>query len=202
MTDSDLKESARHARRRLIPILAVVLASCIAYMFFGQAFLTAECKVERAEIGIAGITKTYSVMLLNRSPLPVRFAGCSVTTDAGEQGIELVTSIEKWNRASDRWVEFWRVPPDDYCNREPDVLSARRQDYWLWPGKRILTGDIAIQATDGLQMGDLLRWKVFPRGSVVIASVPFSIDERPKKVPAQGSPQLRKRAFSARIILG
>jgi hypothetical protein len=78
------------------------------------------------------------------------------------------------------------MPWFDYCNREPDVVSIRRSHHWLWPGKQITTAQVAIQANDGLQLGDQLRWNVFPRGTeeVVIASAPFVVDERPKRVPA------------------
>lgn len=170
--------------RFLLQILLIfsVVAIAAGYMFFGQRFLRAECIVEPGAIGIPGITKTYSVALVNKGPLPVRISGCDVTTDAGEQGIELRTSIEKWERTSHKWIDFWGIPATDYCNREPDIISARRADHWLWPGKRVSTGEIAIQASDGLQIGDQLRWNVFPRRTetVAIVSVPFTVDERPQ----------------------
>jgi hypothetical protein len=89
-----------------IGALAILGPSTAIYTFFGQRFLTAGCKIAPGGIGIPGITKTYGVALVNTGLLPVRIAACDITTDAGEQGIELATSIDKWDRNSQRWATF------------------------------------------------------------------------------------------------
>jgi len=160
-----------------------VLVAVLGDMFFGQRFLRAESEAAAADIGIPGISKWYSVALINPGFLPVRVAACDVTTDAGQEGVEVANAIEKWDEGSRRWTVFWRIPRTEFCKHSFDIQSAQLTHHWLWPGKRFVTGAIAIQASDGLALGDHLRYKVFPGTDeeTEIASPAFVVDERPSR---------------------
>ena len=135
-------------------------------------------------IGIPGLTKTYEAMLSSGSLLPMRVTVCDFVTDAFERGYSVAHSIERWDDGSGEWRLFWGIARQDFCRPYPLGITSesRVRSVWLWPGEAISTSFVAIQASDGLRLGDHLRFAIRPFRSfpeITVVTDPFPVDERP-----------------------
>jgi hypothetical protein len=176
--------------------LLMLIGMCIATLFsfnprFSASLLSASWKTTPGGIGIPGLTKTYEAALTNRSILPVRVTVCDYVTDAFEHGKSVAHSVERWDQGSGKWRFFWGIPSQDFCKPYPLGITSdsRIRAVWLWPGQSLSTDFVAIQASDGLELGDRLRFTITPflsHADIAVAAPPFTIDERPTE-PNLGS---------------
>ena len=169
--------------------LLMLTGMCIAALFsfnprFGVLLLAASWKTTPGGIGIPGLTKTYEAALTNRSILPVRVSVCDYVTDDFGHGRNVLHSVERWDQRSREWRFFWGIPSHDFCKPYPLGITSdsRIRTVWLWPGQSLYTDFVAIQACDGLELGDRLRFTITPflnHAEITVAASPFAIDERP-----------------------
>lgn len=135
-----------------------------------------------ADIGIPGITKMYEGHLKNVGPAPVQIQVCDALNDGMGREVHVAHAIERWDVDSKRWKLFWRIPKKEFCRPYPTgILHGEVKEAVLEPGRSISTGDVAIQASDGLRIGDRLRFVIFPNNDekTAIPGAEFEIDERP-----------------------
>jgi len=169
--------------------LLMLIGVCIGSLFsfnprFGVSLLAASWKTTPGGIGIPGLTKTYEAALTNRSILPVRVSVCDYVTDAFEHGKSVAHSVERWDQSSGKWRFFWGIRSRDFCKPYPLGITSdsRIRTVWLWPGQSLSTDFVAIQASDGLKLGDRLRFTITPflrHADITVAAPPFTVDERP-----------------------
>jgi hypothetical protein len=137
------------------------------------------------QIGIPGITKMYEALLKNEGTSPVKVRVCDAVDDGMHRHIYLAHTIERWDSESRRWKAFWQIPSQEFCRPYPTgIINGQIVDVSLDPGRSLSTGEIAIQAADNLQLGDRLRFVVFPYSDVEkawVASPDFLVDERPAR---------------------
>ena len=169
--------------------LLASISMCVGGLFslnpiLGVSLLAASWKTTSGGIGIPGLTKTYEGSLTNRSILPVRVSVCDYVTDALGHGESVAYSVERWDQSSGKWRFFWGIRSRDFCKPYPLGITSdsRIRTVWLWPGQSLSTDFVAIQAVDGLELGDRLRFTITPfrsHADIAVASPPFMIDERP-----------------------
>lgn len=174
--------------RRVVLAAVALIAIAGAYLpanpRFGALFLVASWDTISGGIGIPDLTKTYEASLTNYGLLPVRVHVCDFVIDAGGRGKSNAYSVERWDPGAGKWEFFWGEPREYFCEPYPPGITAdsKIRSAWLWPGQSIPTGFVAIQAVDGLKLGDTLRFAIKPflnREDIAIASSPFAIDELP-----------------------
>jgi hypothetical protein len=169
-------------RKRVLAVMVIAGAAfATTLMIFPEENLKVEVEARSTDIGIRGITKVYSANLRNVGLRPVRVQICRYVTDALEPGASVAYSIERWNSTRSEWTPYRGSSKAEFCRPYPlGIIKGQLEQIWLWPTSRISTSDGAIQAADGLRIGDQLRFVLFPfnddRGHI---SPPFTIDERP-----------------------
>ena len=164
----------------------------------GPARLEVEVSANPAQIGIPGITKMYEGHLKNVGEASVKVRVCDAVSDAMQREIHVVHTIERWDSESQGWKELWRIPRQEFCRPYPTgIIEGRIVEVSLAPGQTVSTGEIAIQASDNLRLGDRLRFVVFPYSdgeTVRLASPGFPVDERPSgRSRTDGGRQIEKR---------
>lgn len=169
-----------------LSVVAVGLttASLLLVPRLGASVLVASWTASPGDIGIPGITKTYKATLTNSGLFPVRITVCDYMTDAAESEQRFADSIERWDRSRGRWQHFWGIPRQDFCNPSSlvGVISPKTKMRLLWPRQSITNPFIAIQASDGLQLNDSLRFTITPffeQADIVIVTTSFKVDELP-----------------------
>lgn len=181
------------ARKLAISCVPVLLLGVITGALFSfnpslcALLLAASWKTTPGGIGIPGLTNTYVAALTNRGIFPVRVTVCDYVTDAFEHGKNVAHSVERWDQSGRKWLFFWGIRREDFCKPYPLGITSdsKIRSVWLWPGQSISTDFVAIQASDGLELNDRLRFTVTPflsHPDIAVATAPFTVDERPPKV--------------------
>ena len=142
--------------------------------------------------------KVYEGHLKNVGEASVKVRVCDAVSDAMQREIHVVHTIERWDSESQGWKELWRIPRQEFCRPYPTgIIEGRIVEVSLAPGQTVSTGEIAIQASDNLRLGDRLRFVVFPYSdgeTVRLASPGFPVDERPSgRSRTDGGRQIEKR---------
>jgi hypothetical protein len=145
--------------------------------------LAAEVIVERSDIGIPGITKTYFARLRNTGALPSWITRCEAIDDAMGHETFLAYNIERWDNEQRKWVPVTHMS-DSFCKPAPlSIISAKLTRKRLWPGQTLDTNWEATAARDVFKIGDHARFLIYPDGmdnpESFVASPPFRIDETP-----------------------
>jgi hypothetical protein len=145
--------------------------------------LSASWKTIPGGIGIPGLTKTYRADLTNRGALPVRISVCDSINDALKREKNIAYSVERWDGRTKEWRFLREIPASEFCKPYSlGIVRGEIRGMWLWPRHIISTGFIAIQASEGLDLNDRLRFAItpfLPRRDVRIVTPPFTVDERP-----------------------
>jgi len=170
-----------------VSVMVLFVITCLLFSFnakLGALLLIASWKTVPGGIGIPGLTKTYEATLTNNGILPVRVTVCDFVTDAFEHGRSVSHSVERWDRKTDRWQFFWGMPRQEFCKPYPLGITSdsKIRTVWLWPRQSLSTDFVAIQANDGLQLNDKLRFTITPfldHSDIAVVTPPFTVDERP-----------------------
>lgn len=181
--------------RVVIVVLAVAAIGLVGAFYQRRSAVLLQVRVDAvpAEIGIPGIHKMYRGVLTNAGNGRAAVRVCDSLTDAFGREVHVAHAIERWNDLSGRWEEFWRIPREAFCRPYPTgIVEGRVTEIALSAGHSVETSDIAIQASEGLRLGDRLRFVVFPyfdHESTRITSAAFEIDELPTPWNSSSSPQ-------------
>ena len=126
----------------------------------------------------------YGAVVRNAGIRPVKVTVCDAVTDAMQREIGVRHAIERRNESTGQWSVFWQIPRAEWCRPYPTgIVKGEISEAWLWPGQVLQTGEIAIQASDGLALNDRLRFVVYPydtAGQAVLGEA-FVVDERPTR---------------------
>lgn len=146
-------------------IASVLAGLCIWTLFFNATSsasnLRAKYSVERADIGIPGITKMYDAGLVNVGTRPVRIEVCSFVSDAGAPGEAVAFSVQKYDAKTSAWVTIVDASDAGACHPYPlGWATAQLKSKWLWPGQRVSMGEEATAAR-GFRKGNLARFVLF-----------------------------------------
>jgi hypothetical protein len=162
----------------------LVIVSAASLHFGDVSFLRAEYSVEKADIGIPGISKMYDARLTNRGAFPIHIQVCDFVTDASAPGDAVAFSVQRWDRTRQEWTTI--TDASDAANCRPYPLgwaTAELKDKWLWPGQSVSMGEEATAAR-GFRKGDSARFVLYSgftarQGTVrqAFPTAPFEIDE-------------------------
>src|SRR5215470_20155819 len=84
--------------------VAAVLLGILWFPLRGPSNLHAEYSVDRADIGIPGVTKMYDARLTNFSLGPIRIEVCAFVDDASTPGEAAAFSVQRFDVKSSSWV--------------------------------------------------------------------------------------------------
>src|SRR5215472_17274857 len=85
-------------------VFAAVLLGILFFPLGGPSNLHAEYSVDRADIGIPGVTKMYDARLVNFGSRPVRIEVCAYMDDASAKGQAVAFSVQRFDVRSSSWV--------------------------------------------------------------------------------------------------
>jgi hypothetical protein len=124
--------------------------------------LSAELIVEKADMGIPGVSKVYHAKITNRGIRPVWVSRCDFVDDAMQRGTELAYEVERWDTSAKLWVKSDFSRPDSFCKPYPlGIVEARQRGGWLWPAMSLSTNEEATAARDTSHIGDHVRFVIF-----------------------------------------
>jgi hypothetical protein len=173
-------------KRRVFFLLAcAALVSGLATFVLFHRYprdLRAEVHVEKADLGIPGITKVYDASVTNYGRVPVRVIRCDFIDDTMSHGVEVAYAIQRWDEKAKQWQQILGASRKSFCHPYPlGVIRANLRTAWLWPGHSLSIGEEATAARDDLKIGDRVRFVIFTAEpgdySSSIATEEFTIDE-------------------------
>jgi hypothetical protein len=146
--------------------------------------LRAVLRVETADLGIPGITKTYDASVTNPGLAPVRVTRCNFVDDSMSRGTMVAYAIQRWDKSAQRWQQVLGASRKSFCHPFPlGIVKADLTSGWLWPGQSLSIGEEAAAARDGFQIGDKARFVIFTGEpgdyASSVATDSFTIDEHP-----------------------
>jgi hypothetical protein len=138
-----------------------LLALPLVYANRDHRRLVAEYSVQKADIGIPGITKMYQARLINRGFLPAHIQVCAYVEDSGYRGSTPAFSIERFDSEKKVWRTIADLSSLSYCRPYPlGWNTASTQSIWLWPGQFSAIEEEATGAR-GYLKGASLRFVLF-----------------------------------------
>ena len=150
---------------KILFVLAALGAAVLAYFVYsglkGWSSLRAEYSVEKADIGIPGISKMYDARVINRGKLPVRVQVCDFVDDASARGQAAAFAVQKWDSHGNKWVTVMDASNFQNCRPYPlGWVTANLKRIWLWPGQSVSMGEEATAAR-GFHQGDSARFVLY-----------------------------------------
>lgn len=143
----------------------------------------------KADVGIPGVTTSYSVELRNHTAFPITFEGVQLPGGYPASGVWYHYRIEKWSSETKLWYTVAEVDPTAMGNNP--IVTKR-----VWPGSTLspVTWE-ATAARDAFQKGDRARFVIFSSlkaadasGQRIFYSPAFRVEEEPaRRSSAQGS---------------
>jgi hypothetical protein len=185
------KISLAKAAASLLVILTVFAISSSWILGGPKNGLRAEITVDKADIGIPGVSKMYEARIVNRASWPIRVHYCDFVDDTNSRGTMAAYTVERWDNPTSGWTTIVRMNGDDFCKPYPlGIVSAKLKSKLLWPGQSLSTGEEATAARDGFNVGDRARFVVFAGAAedsaATLATSAFIIDEhRQTDVPVR-----------------
>jgi len=161
-----------------------VAGAAAFHVFQSPKDLRTSVNIEKADLGIPGITKVYNATVTNFDGKPVRITRCDFMDDTMSPGTMVAYAIQRWDKQNQRWEEVVGTSTKTFCHPYPlGIVRATLVRRWLWPGQSLEIGEEATAARDGLQIGDKARFVIFTATpgdySSSVATEPFVIDEHP-----------------------
>ena len=143
-------------------VLALFVANLVAGSGYGARFLRAEVHEVEADIGIPGVSRVYSALLVNDGWLPTRVKRCDFVDDASAPGRMLAYAVQRWDEQTKRWQNVAELNSHNFCKPYPlGIVESEVTWAWLWPGDSLAGGEEATAARDGFKLGDHARFVVF-----------------------------------------
>jgi hypothetical protein len=144
--------------------------------------LRTELHVEKADLGIPGITKVYDASITNYGRIPVRVTRCDFIDDTMTHGEDVAYAIQRWDEKAKQWKQIRGASRKSFCHPYPlGVIRANLRTAWLWPRQSLSIGEEATAARDDLNIGDRVRFVIFiaepGEYSSSMATEEFTIDE-------------------------
>ena len=100
----------------------------------GLSNLRAEYTVEKADIGIPGITKMYDARLVNVSRRAVRIEVCAFVDDASAPGEAVAFAVQRYDSKNSAWITIVDASDATMCHPYPlGWMTAELKQKWLWP---------------------------------------------------------------------
>ena len=134
-----------------------------------------------------GVTKSYEVLLMNRSAVPLFVNQCEVTDDTLHKLVITPFALQRWNADAKRWDTIVAHSPD-YC-RGSRFSTARPIRTPVTPGQKLEAGGDFVGSREPFTFGDRGRFVVFLSAAGdygdVVFSPEFQIDERRSKPKPQ-----------------
>jgi hypothetical protein len=165
----------------LLVILALVMVAALSLGAIGYG-VGVDVMRMTADVGIPGVTTSYSVKLRNHTALPMTFEGVRLPSGYPASGVWYHYRIEKWDTKARTWYTVAEVNPTTMGNNP--VVTKR-----VWPGGTLypVTWE-ATAARDAFQKGDQARFVIFcslkpanASGQRIIYSPVFQIEEEPAR---------------------
>ncbi len=142
-------------------ILAGVLLGVFLFPLSDPSKLHAEYSVDRADIGIPGVTKMYDSRLVNVGLRPVQIEVCAFVDDASAPGEAVAFSVQRYDPKSSTWITIVDASNAKICRPYPlGWITAELKQKWLWPHKWVSMGEEATAAR-GFHKGELARFVLF-----------------------------------------
>jgi len=127
----------------------------------GLSNLRAEYTVEKADIGIPGITKMYDARLVNVSRRAVRIEVCAFVDDASAPGEAVAFAVQRYDSKNSAWITIVDASDATMCHPYPlGWMTAELKQKWLWPMRWVSMGEEATAAR-GFHKGDSARFVLF-----------------------------------------
>lgn len=163
----------------------VTLAGCVtSFVLFHRSPLDLRTKlvVQKADLGIPGITKVYDAKIINYGHIPVRITRCDFIDDTGTRGMDVAYAIQRWDDEANEWQQILGASRKTFCHPYPlGVIHANLRTALLWPGQSLSIGEEATAARNDLSIGDRVRFVIFTGEpgdySSSVATEAFAIDE-------------------------
>jgi len=89
------------------------------YGHFAPLGLHAEIQMQKADIGIEGISKMYEAKLTNFGFLPQQVRACDFITDASAKGTMVAYAVQQWDTESRNWKTVFEDEKSSFCRPYP-----------------------------------------------------------------------------------
>ena len=151
-------------RRFLAGIGALILLALAAFYVIAhsQPKLQARIVVEKADIGIPGVTKMYHAKLTNLGLRRAWVTRCDFVDDSMTSGTMIAHAVQRWDRVASTWTTISASDINSFCKPYPlGIVEANLHGGWLWPGQSLSTNEEATAGRAAIKVGDHIRFVVF-----------------------------------------
>jgi hypothetical protein len=136
--------------RILFLVAFVVLVSGLVALVLLHRYprdLRTELHIEKADLGIPGITKVYDASITNYGRMPVRVTRCDFIDDTMTHGVDVAYAIQRWDERAKQWKQVHGASRKSFCHPYPlGIIRANLRTAWLWPGHSLSIGEEATAA--------------------------------------------------------